>query len=227
MKPLDPYEELGVGKDATEADVKAAYRGRAKALHPDRNPDDPQATEKFTRATTAMTVLIDPIRRKRFDETGAVEDDKPDNMRAGAVQLIEAFVEKVVADYINGGFKPADDPRRMDLVEEFRDQMNNDLGNAEVALLSWAKAKVFLTDMAKRFKTDKPNGVIERAFQNRLRRAEDQVRQLKEASEMRRVALTIISDYEFEFDRPSTPGDNQFGRWTVAGGGWAGGGGAV
>lgn len=205
MKNLDPYAELGVPRDATTAAVNAAYRKKAKEVHPDKNRSDPEAAEKFHRATTAMTVLIDPARREKFDRTGTIDEEQVDNTRAGALQLIEAFIEKHVGEYINANFAPHLDPRRIDLIQKFRNEMNNEISNAEAALIQWEKAKRFLGDMAKRWKGKKPNGPIERAFAARLARADDQVRQIKQASEMRRVALTIISEYDFTWDRPETP----------------------
>ncbi len=203
MKNLDPYEELGVPRDASLRDVKGAYKRKAGQVHPDKNPA-PDAAEKFHRVCTALAVLSNPARREKFDRTGTIDEEKPDNTRATALQLIEGFIEQKVAAYINGNFSPEMDPRRCDLVDEFTDQMNADITNAEIALISWAKAKRFLADMAKRWKGKKPNGPIERAFEARLHRADEQVRQLKEASECRRIAKVIIAEYEFEFDDASS-----------------------
>jgi curved DNA-binding protein CbpA len=214
VKNLNPYEELGLRTDASVDEVKAAYRKRAKEVHPDANPGDAEAPEKLHRATTAMSVLLDPARRSKYDRTGTIDEEQPDNSRAGALQLIEAFIEKKVADYINGNFAPTLDPRRGDMVQEFRDQMNAEISNAAAALIQWDKAKRFLKDMAKRFRGKKPNGPIERAFQARLARTEESVRQLKEAGEVRRVAITIVAEYEFEWDRPST-----MQGWSITGAG--------
>ena len=65
-QPLgDLYEELGVGRDATRDEITAAYRARAKELHPDAHPDDTSASERFARVGAAYRVLSDP------DGTGA------------------------------------------------------------------------------------------------------------------------------------------------------------
>lgn len=63
----DLYEELGVPRDATRDDVVIAFRRRAKALHPDARPDDAEAEERFKRLGTAYAVLVDPVRRARYD----------------------------------------------------------------------------------------------------------------------------------------------------------------
>ncbi|MGI9600486.1 MAG: molecular chaperone DnaJ [Acidimicrobiales bacterium] len=66
----DYYEVLGVGRDASDSDLKKAYRRTARELHPDANPDDPQAEEKFREAAIAYEVLSDPEKRDRYDRFG-------------------------------------------------------------------------------------------------------------------------------------------------------------
>lgn len=63
----DPYTTLGISRSATEKDIKSAYRTLAKELHPDRNKDNPKATEKFSAATQAYDLLSDKDQRARFD----------------------------------------------------------------------------------------------------------------------------------------------------------------
>ena len=66
----DYYEVLGVGKDADEAALKKAYRKLALKYHPDRNPDDPSAEEKFKEASEAYEVLNDAEKRRIYDQFG-------------------------------------------------------------------------------------------------------------------------------------------------------------
>jgi molecular chaperone DnaJ len=61
------YKTLGVKKDATEDEIKKAYRKLARKYHPDRNPDDKEAEEKFKEISAAHDVLADPEKRKEYD----------------------------------------------------------------------------------------------------------------------------------------------------------------
>jgi DnaJ-class molecular chaperone len=68
--PRDYYEVLGVGRDADAAEVKRAFRGLARELHPDVNAHDPEAEEKFKAAAEAYEVLSDPEQRRVYDAYG-------------------------------------------------------------------------------------------------------------------------------------------------------------
>ncbi len=66
----DYYDVLGVSKDSTEGDIKKSYRKLAMKYHPDRNPDNPAAEDKFKEASEAYSVLSDPEKRARYDQYG-------------------------------------------------------------------------------------------------------------------------------------------------------------
>ncbi len=66
----DYYEVLGVSKNATADEIKKAYRKKAIQYHPDRNPDDKDAEEKFKEAAEAYDVLSNPEKRQKYDQFG-------------------------------------------------------------------------------------------------------------------------------------------------------------
>ncbi|XP_039670048.1 dnaJ homolog subfamily A member 3, mitochondrial-like isoform X1 [Perca fluviatilis] len=77
----DFYEVLGVSRTATQKDIKKAYYQLAKKYHPDTNPDEPEAKEKFAKLAEAYEVLSDEVKRKQYDTYGAAGFDAS---RAGA-----------------------------------------------------------------------------------------------------------------------------------------------
>ena len=70
MSKRDCYEVLGVSRDADDAVIKKAYRRLAMKLHPDRNPDDKEAEEKFKEVQGAYEILSDDQKRQRYDQFG-------------------------------------------------------------------------------------------------------------------------------------------------------------
>ncbi len=79
----DPYSTLGVTRNASEQDIKSAYRKLAKELHPDRNKDNPKAAERFSQVTNAYDLLSDKDKRARFDRGEIDADGNPANPFAG------------------------------------------------------------------------------------------------------------------------------------------------
>src|SRR5206468_12457267 len=72
-RPLDMpdyYGILGVARDASDEDIKRAYRKLARESHPDANPEDPHAEERFKAIGEAYQVLSDPQKRQRYDTFG-------------------------------------------------------------------------------------------------------------------------------------------------------------
>lgn len=70
MDFIDYYEILGVNKNATDDEIKKAYRKLARKLHPDLNPNDKEANKKFQQLNEANEVLSDPEKRKKYDQYG-------------------------------------------------------------------------------------------------------------------------------------------------------------
>ncbi len=86
MAKRDYYEVLGVNRDASEEDIKKAYRKLAMKWHPDRNPDNPKAEEKFKEAKEAYEILSEAPKRSAYDQYGHAGVDQAAAAGAGGAQ---------------------------------------------------------------------------------------------------------------------------------------------
>ncbi len=110
----DYYEILGVSRDATERDVRSAFRKLAAKHHPDRNPEDPGAEERFKEVNEAYTVLIDPEKRRFYDQYGSASGPPP--FSGGGFQGVDPEDADGFSDFFRslfgggfGGFSGAGD----------------------------------------------------------------------------------------------------------------------
>lgn len=103
MAKRDPYEVLGVPRDATLDEIKKAYRRLARKYHPDMNPDDKEAEEKFKEVKEAFDILSDENRRAHYDRYGHTDE----NMfgAGGFGQGFSGFgFEDIFESFFGGGF---------------------------------------------------------------------------------------------------------------------------
>lgn len=191
MTSDDPYEILGVRRDATPDEINAAYREQARKAHPDAGGN----TEKFTRIKQASLVLLSPKLRSQYDKTGKFEEVEPSNRRAKIMELIvNFFVTSIEA---------LDDPRapgidQVDLVKVGKDHFNQQI----VAAAEHARkleVKIFRFEKAlKRLKSKNENDIVRIMLVRHTSIIKGLVRQTKDEQELFREVLTVLEDYSFE-----------------------------
>ena len=115
MAFIDYYKILGVEKNASDDDIKKAYRKLARKLHPDLNPNDKEANKKFQQINEANTVLSDPEKRKKYDLYGenwehgeayekARQAQGNSRQGSGSSQFSEGFANEDFSDYFESMF---------------------------------------------------------------------------------------------------------------------------
>lgn len=106
MAKRDYYEVLGVGKDVSADELKKAYRKLALKYHPDRNPGDKEAEEKFKEAAEAYDVLSNPDKKARYDQFGHAGLDGQGGFGAGGMNMDDIFSHfgDIFGDLFGGGF---------------------------------------------------------------------------------------------------------------------------
>jgi molecular chaperone DnaJ len=102
----DYYKTLGLAREASAAEIKAAYRKLALQFHPDRNPGDRAAEERFKEVSQAYGVLSDEEKRARYDRLGDVPGDQPFGDSADLAKVTE-FFDAVFGDLFGVGRKRA------------------------------------------------------------------------------------------------------------------------
>ena len=108
----DYYEVLGVNKSATDAEIKSAYRKLAKKYHPDMNPGDKEAEEKFKEVNDAYAVLSDPDKRKKYDTYGsAAFENGGAGAGYGGFSGMDFDLGDIFGDIFGGGFGAARERR--------------------------------------------------------------------------------------------------------------------
>ena len=102
MAKQDYYEILGVSKSASAAEIKKAYRKMALKYHPDKNPDDKEAEEKFKLAAEAYEVLSDADKKARYDQFGHAAFDGAGGFGGGGMNMDDIFSQ--FGDIFGGAF---------------------------------------------------------------------------------------------------------------------------
>lgn len=191
MKRLDPYDVLGVKRDADPETIKQAYRRQAKAHHPDAGGD----AARFAESTLAYDVLMDAARRKKFDETGRIDDEPADALENAAKQMLFEMLAHALMGEI--------DPNSVNLAHQM--ELNIQKGIEELRGKGDAlhRAKVRAERMEKRFvrKAKKEN---ENIFADMLKRHQQQIAEGIEFNakqiDIRAKALDILRLYSFTMD---------------------------
>jgi hypothetical protein len=191
---VNPYDVLGVGKDASEEEITEAFRQKAKRAHPDAGgrPAD------FHKLQKAALILRDPERRKRFDETGTIDDatklDDPDQL---AWELIAGKIWQLCED---DGFT-----LHSNLVGCVETWLRGEMGNINNALAKFERVKTKLENIIARTKrkaaaqgTGRLHPMMEIGLMNQNNH------RIAEATKVRdrfKRALELLADYEFDAEQ--------------------------
>ena len=192
---FDPYQTLGVGRDASDTEIKAAFNKRAKKTHPDKGG----SADEFIATRRAMTILSDAGRRAKFDRDGTIDDVAPDNSEQVAIQLIVQVFTTAVSQFVEGKGK---DPKYFDMVQMARHHIQTALTGFEQRLAVAERAKEVLADQAKRMKyrRRKSSPVLKLALAAQAKMFDEQKRVNEPLLRQHRRALEILDDYEFDFE---------------------------
>lgn len=186
---LDPYAELGVSKDATEDEIKAAFRKRAKETHPDK---DGGSSSEFERVKQSHLVLTDPERRKKYDETGDTADNPAKSIQQRAMELVGSL--------IGAAIDSDKDLEHMDIVADlmqFLGDQAKDYGAEQKKLKAKQKRAEKFAKKIKRKKGGE--NLVSRMAETHARSFLKAINTLTEIIEIHKRASEILADYSYEF----------------------------
>lgn len=177
------YDTLGVNKDASQKDIKQAYRDKAKENHEDKGGDNDTMTE----INRAYGVLRDPVKRDRYDRTGEeTENSFEFKFQQYVQQMFMAIVDQSNVDYT-------------DLISEFKHH-TADQGEELSKRLKGAKLRVGrLEKVAKRLTAKGENRIL-MVVENNIHSIKQEIETIKEGITFMANCLSALEDYSYEVD---------------------------
>lgn len=116
----DLYQVLGLGRDADAAEIKRAYRRHAKREHPDANPEDPTAADRFKAIRFAFEVLSDSARRARYDATGDTDAPPVESPETETAKILGPLLASILAELLLRDADPGTEDLKAYLVKSVR-----------------------------------------------------------------------------------------------------------
>jgi curved DNA-binding protein CbpA len=183
---MNPYKILEIDREATQTEIKTAYRTLSKKHHPDTGGDE----DKFKILNLAYRVLSDEKKRKLYDEQGIIMDDSPDHLKNLITARMVDIAEKWLDNMIKGGSTP--------------------LSSFALSGFDTAKKQIYSANIGLEASIDKLEGISERltcsnedsiihtVIQNRIETYKKGISQNKQEVDILNKLREIISSYEYE-----------------------------
>lgn len=184
---IDPYEMLGVDRDANDQVIRTAYRKAAKAAHPDSGGD----AEQFARLQAVYELLKDPVRRKVFDDTG-YDPQLAEPRDLKGLMMLETLVNDFILD--------EREPGSFDPVAAMRRKLSDDIVKSRFHILELerhrARVRKHLDRLGRRPETDVLGSMLRarsRSIAEAIKTTEEQIKTIEQAYEM-------LEGYSYELE---------------------------
>jgi curved DNA-binding protein CbpA len=185
----DPYRILGLAADASDEQIKAAYRQLAKGMHPDAGGD----ADTFMRMQTACDLLLDPLRRKVFDATG-YDPEFADPADLQGALVIEALVNEIVLDERQAG--------TFDPLAGMRIKLAHDIQKARFHIREMEGHKARIEGHTERLKRRPETDVLGFMLKARIDAISHSIAETTRKIEATERAIKLLDAYSYAVDPP-------------------------
>ncbi|HTO33211.1 MAG TPA: DnaJ domain-containing protein [Pararhizobium sp.] len=184
---IDPYETLGVGRDADEQAIKAAWRKTAKTAHPDSGGD----TETFGRLQACYDLLKDPVRRKVYDNTG-YDPQLADPRDLQGILRLETLVNDFILD--------EREPGSFDPVAAMRRKLSDDIVKSRFHILELERHRARVRQHIDRLGRRPAADVLGAMLRTRSQSIAEAIRSAEVQIEAIEQAYTMLEGYSYELE---------------------------
>ncbi|MCJ9750793.1 J domain-containing protein [Neorhizobium sp. BETTINA12A] len=184
---IDPYEMLGVSREADGVAIKSAYRKRAKTVHPDAGGD----VDAFGKLTASYELLCDPVRRKVYDDTG-YDPELADTKDLQGLMILETLVNEIILD--------EREPGSFDPVAAMRRKLTDKIVNARFHILEMERHRARIRNHIDRIGR-KPNAdVLGRMLKSRCVAIDDAIGKAETEIGNIEQAYGMLDGYSYEVE---------------------------
>lgn len=184
---IDPYQLLGLERDADEAAVKAAYRKAAKSAHPDAGGD----LDAFGRLNASYELLKDPVRRRVYDDTG-YDPQLADATDLKGLMMLETLVNEMILD--------EREPGSFDPVAGLRRKLTDDLLKARFHILELERHRTRVRQHADRIGRRPENDVLGAMLRARTQSITEAIRAAETQIAAIERAYDMLEGYSYELE---------------------------
>ena len=185
------YEVLGISADARSEQVHAAYRAKVKEVHPDAGG----TAEAFNEVALAYEVLINDVRRKRYDETGSIHDQDKEIL-AGAQQIAESLINQIL---------DREDIRSIDVIAVLSAEVGKHVGLRNANIEKLDQRRKYYIDLKERFRAKMNDETfINDLFQKKIEVIAKNMDAERLALAQLSAASLLLQRYEFVYDPPKS-----------------------
>jgi len=180
----DLYKLLNINEDATDKEIRAAYKKMAGTYHPDKETGD---EELFKAIKQAYEILINPAARQAYDATGIYKGDEAEDVKV-ATEAVRMSIKRIIDEY--------EDTENIDIVSELKEDIIAGIKSCNIAIRKISKRLAMLNKNKKRAK-----GLTLIAFNEIIEKAEKNLKEAEEDKNLFEISSKIIKTCVYNFEK--------------------------